>query len=66
MERIAAYVHILTAVCTLAAAIAALTPTPKDDGVVALVRKVVDFLAFNWGHATNHKPALPPSDDAEV
>lgn len=66
MEKIAVYVHILTAVCTLASAIAALTPTPKDDGVVAIVRKVVDFLAFNWGHAANHKPAPKPSDDAEV
>lgn len=66
MEKWSAYLHIATAVCTLAAAIAALTPTPTDDGVVALVRKVVDLLAFNWGHARNVAPARHDDDDDEV
>jgi hypothetical protein len=40
-----------TAVVTAASALAALTPTPKDDGIVKTVYKVVDFLALNIGKA---------------
>jgi len=43
----------VTSTIAAAAAIAALTPTPKDDGIVAKVRKVVDFLAMNWLFAKN-------------
>lgn len=40
-----------------AAAIAALTPTPKDDGILLVIRKVIDFLALNIGGARNDKSA---------
>ena len=40
-------------VVAAAAAIAAMTPTPKDDGVIKVVRKVVDALALNVGKAKN-------------
>lgn len=36
---------------TAASALAALTPTPKDDNWVAACRRVVDILALNIGHA---------------
>lgn len=49
-------VQILTLVISLAAAITALTPTPRDDGWVRTVRKVLDALALNWGHAENRSP----------
>ncbi len=39
-----------------AAGIAALTPTPKDDGIVAGIRKIIDLLGMNWGNAKNEKP----------
>jgi delta-aminolevulinic acid dehydratase/porphobilinogen synthase len=45
--------HALTAVVAAAAALTALTPSPADDGVVAKVRAVLNFLAFNFGHAKN-------------
>ena len=45
--------HALTAVVAAAAAITALTPSPKDDGAVAKLRAVLDFLAFNFGFAKN-------------
>ncbi len=38
---------IITAVIAAASAIAALTPTPKDDGLVKKIYKVIDFLALN-------------------
>jgi hypothetical protein len=41
----------LTAVVAAASAIAAITPTPKDDGLVAKAYKVVDWLALNIGKA---------------
>jgi len=44
---------VLTSTVTAAAAIAALTPTPKDDSVIGYLRKVVDYLAFNFGNAKN-------------
>ena len=48
-------IAILTGAVTVASAIAALTPTPKDDNVVGKVYKVVDWLALNGGKA-KHKP----------
>ena len=36
-----------------ASTIAAVTPTPKDDGVLFIVRKVVDLLALNFLGAKN-------------
>lgn len=49
-------VQFVTGVITIAAAIAALTPSPEDDKVVAKARKVLDALALNVGHAKNAKP----------
>ena len=42
-------------IVTAAAAIAAITPTPKDDIVLIWVRKIIDFLALNFGNAKNAK-----------
>lgn len=56
------YLHLATALVSLASVIAALTPTPTDDAVLAQIRKVVDIVAFNWGHATNAKPKDQPID----
>lgn len=44
-------IAILTGVVTVASAIAALTPTPKDDTIVGKAYKVVDWLALNVGKA---------------
>jgi len=41
----------LTAIVTGASAIAALTPTPKDDTFLGKAYKVVDWLALNVGKA---------------
>lgn len=42
---------IVTAAVTLASLIAALTPSPKDDGIIAKLRKLVDLVALNVGNA---------------
>jgi hypothetical protein len=42
---------IATGVVALASAICALTPTPKDDGVVKKVYAIIEWLALNVGKA---------------
>lgn len=49
------YLQIGLQVVGVASAIAAVTPTPKDDGILFAVRKILDFLACNWGSAKNQK-----------
>ena len=44
---------VVTGAIALAAAIAAMTPTPKDDGIIAAIRKVVDLVALNVKNAKN-------------
>ncbi len=44
---------VLTSTVTAAAAMAALTPSPKDDSWVAKIRKVIDIFGWNWGFAKN-------------
>lgn len=34
-----------------ASTIAAITPTPKDDGIIANIYKIVDAIALNFGYA---------------
>jgi hypothetical protein len=38
---------VLTAIIAAASAIAALTPTPKDDTIIGKAYKVIDWLALN-------------------
>jgi hypothetical protein len=42
---------VVFAIISLASAIAAITPTPKEGTVVAKLYKVIDFLALNFGQA---------------
>jgi len=51
LEHKDALIGILTGAVALASAIAALTPTPKDDSWVGKIYKVVDLLALNVGKA---------------
>tara|TARA_R110001606_G_scaffold270370_1_gene418847 strand:+ start:2395 stop:2583 length:189 start_codon:yes stop_codon:yes gene_type:complete len=46
-----ALIRSLTAIVAGASVIAALTPTPIDDGWVAKLYKAVDWLALNVGKA---------------
>lgn len=52
-ENFGALLNAATAVVGASAAITALTPTPKDDGVVRTIRQILDLLALNVGHARN-------------
>ncbi len=46
---------VVTSLMTAAAAVAAITPSPKDDSWVAKIRKVIDIFGWNWGFAKNEK-----------
>lgn len=46
---------IITAVITLASAIAAVTPTPKEGTILSKVYSVIDLLALNVGKAKDKK-----------
>ena len=43
--------QIVTAVIAVASAVAALTPTPKDDGWIKKITGIIDLLALNIGKA---------------
>jgi hypothetical protein len=45
------YLTLALAVHALASAITALTPTPKDDAIVAKIYKVLEKIALVTGHA---------------
>ena len=51
MELILDIFNIVTAVVALASAVAAVTPTPKDDEWVATIYKYLDVIALNIGMA---------------
>ena len=47
IENMSELFAVITTVIAAASAIAALTPTPKDDGFVGKAYKIVDWLALN-------------------
>jgi|TARA_Y100000310_G_scaffold281546_1_gene302091 hypothetical protein len=51
LEHKDALIGIITGAVAVASAIAALTPTPKDDTWVGKIYKLVDLLALNVGKA---------------
>ena len=51
MELIVDIFNIVTAAVALASAIAAVTPTPKDDEWIATAYKYLDMIALNVGLA---------------
>lgn len=46
-----AILALASGVVATASAIAALTPTPVDDGIIRLLRRAVEILALNVGNA---------------
>lgn len=60
LDRVPGWVKLASLITATFSVIAAATPTPKDDGVLAVVRKVVDWLSFNIGNA---KPAAKSKDN---
>lgn len=53
IERAPVWLTGASMVIATASGVAALTPTPKDDGVLLMARKVLDVLALNVAAAKN-------------
>lgn len=51
IDRLPAWVTAVTGLVTAASAVAALTPTPKDDRALAKLRSILEILALNVGFA---------------
>jgi delta-aminolevulinic acid dehydratase/porphobilinogen synthase len=49
------FLQIASYVVAAAAAVTALTPSPKDDGIVKTIRTVLDWAALNVGNAKNQR-----------
>tara|TARA_B110000211_G_scaffold224656_1_gene275945 strand:+ start:221 stop:457 length:237 start_codon:yes stop_codon:yes gene_type:complete len=57
----------VTLAITIAAAVAAVTPTPKDGSIWAKVYKGIDWLALNVGKAKQvGTPATKPAEEAKA
>lgn len=54
-EHLVEVLGIVSMVIATCAAIAALTPTPKDDLALRKVRRVIDFIGMNFLHASNSR-----------
>ena len=52
-ENIPEYVEIGLQIVGVASLIATVTPTPKDNAILGVAKKVLDTLAGNWGKAKN-------------
>jgi hypothetical protein len=46
---------VITSLVSIAGVITALTPTPKDDAILLIVRRILDVLALNVANAKNAK-----------
>ena len=44
---------IVTSLNVIAGVITAMTPTPKDDDILRIIRKYLNMAALNVGHARN-------------
>jgi hypothetical protein len=62
LEVLPDWLQALSVLIAAAASITALTPTPKDDGALLYLRKIIDFLALNVGGAKNAS-AVKTSND---
>jgi len=51
VANIDGFILAATAIVAAASAIAALTPTPKDDAIASKAYKIIDWLALNVGKA---------------
>lgn len=53
---LAGIAEVLFALISLASAIVAVTPTPRDDLILGQLYRLVEILALNFGHAKDQPP----------
>lgn len=55
MDALTQYVELGFQIIGVAALIATITPTPVDDGILMTLKRILDIVALNIGHAKNLK-----------
>ena len=53
LQAITEYVELALQLIGALSMVAAITPTPKDDNLLADVRKILNVFAMNWGQSEN-------------
>lgn len=56
LDMLPEIIEVALAVIAVASAFTAVTPSPKDDSVLARLRAILEMLALNVGHARPGKP----------
>lgn len=59
VDALPAWLSSVTGVIAAASAVAALTPTPRDDKIIGKLYKIVDLLALNIGFAKREAKNRP-------
>lgn len=59
------WIALIGSIHATASAIAAMTPTPKDDAFIGKVYKVIEILALNFGRAKELPPIAKPAPAAK-
>ena len=55
MNYLSGFFSVLPEIIAAASAIAAVTPSPKDNNVLAFLKGIVNLCALNFGQAENRK-----------
>lgn len=63
LQAVPDWLQIVSIVIAAASAISAITPTPKDDGIVLIIRKIIDLFALNVGKAKNERTDKTPDNN---
>jgi len=51
IDKAPQYFELATSIIGVASIIAAITPTPADDGVLLVIKRIISIFALNVGHA---------------
>lgn len=62
LDAVPDWIQAATMLISAAAAIAALTPTPRDDGWVDKLRRFINAIGLNTGHAENKEDVDKKTD----
>lgn len=51
IDKAPQYIELATSIIGVASIIAAMTPTPADDGILLVIKRIIGIFALNIGHA---------------
>ena len=66
MENFFEYINLITAAVAFAAAIAAITKTPKGNSIASKLYRILDCIALNIGHAKEDSKKSDSDEDKKI